>query len=118
MEFVICLHCSAQNKSANRCHTARNLQNYRMYGIEQNRSLGGVLSYGRANMRYLLKSEVLDALKESLRDVESLRMVSAIDPEQAKYLKLANHFLASGSLIQVDSRQNQIRRTKKAAERV
>ena len=81
MEFVICLHCSAQNKSANRCHTARNLQNYRMYGIEQNRSLGGVLSYGRANMRHLLKSEVLDALKESLCDPESLRMMSAIDPE-------------------------------------
>ena len=32
-------------------------------------------------MRHLLKSEILDALKESLRDLESLRMVSAIDPE-------------------------------------
>jgi hypothetical protein len=31
-------------------------------------------------MRQLLKSEILDALRESLRDLESLRMVSAIDP--------------------------------------
>ena len=32
-------------------------------------------------MRHLLKSEILGALKESLRDLESLRMVSAIDPD-------------------------------------
>ena len=32
-------------------------------------------------MRHLLKSEVLDAPKQSLRDLESLRMVSAIDPD-------------------------------------
>jgi len=32
-------------------------------------------------MRHFLKSEILDALKESLRDLESLRMVSATDPE-------------------------------------
>ena len=32
-------------------------------------------------MRHLLKSEILDALRDSLRDLESLRMVSAIDPE-------------------------------------
>ena len=40
-------------------------------------------------MRHLLKSEILDALKESLRDLESLRMVSAIDPE----LVLLKHYL-------------------------
>jgi hypothetical protein len=33
------------------------------------------------NMRQLLKSELLDALKESLCDLEGARMVSAIDPE-------------------------------------
>lgn len=32
-------------------------------------------------MRHLIKSEILDALKDSLRDLESLRMGSAIDPE-------------------------------------
>jgi hypothetical protein len=32
-------------------------------------------------MRQLLKSELLNALKESLRDLEGARMVSATDPE-------------------------------------
>jgi hypothetical protein len=32
-------------------------------------------------MRHFLKSEVLDTLKESLRDLESLKMVSAMEPE-------------------------------------
>ena len=34
-------------------------------------------------MRQLLKSELLDALKVSLCDLEDARMVSAIDPEVA-----------------------------------
>jgi hypothetical protein len=57
-----------------------------MYGIEQNRAEGGVLRHGSANMRHVLNSEVLDALKESLRDLESLKMVSAIEPEVKQHL--------------------------------
>ena len=52
-----------------------------MYCIELNRAAGGALNDGSAKMRHLLKSEVLDALKESLRDLESLKIVSAVDPE-------------------------------------
>jgi hypothetical protein len=72
--------CSARNKSANKRRTAKNVQNYRMYCIEQNRSAGGVWSHGSANMRQPLKSVVLDALKGS-QDLESLKMAPAIDPE-------------------------------------
>ena len=32
-------------------------------------------------MRHPLKSEVIDALKESLRDLENLKIVSGVDPE-------------------------------------
>ena len=55
-------------------------------------------------MRQLLKTQILDALKESLRDLETLKLVSAGDPHVAD---LKRHLRAKISELEKDTTTDQ-----------